>query len=85
MKKRITILTLNLLFATAVKAQIFIDGDEVNELRNPVPVPSEWVNNPQGYNQGVDAYTPVGSGLLLLAAMGGAYLVGKRKKAPDER
>ena len=80
MKKRITILTLSLLFATAVKAQIFIDGDEVNELRNSVPVPSEWVNNPQGYNQGVDAYTPVGSGLLLLAAMGGAYLLIKRKR-----
>ena len=83
MKRKIAILTLALLLATAAKAQIFTMENEVNELRDNVPDP--WVENPNDYNLGVDYYAPVGSGILLLAALSGAYLVGKRKKAPDER
>lgn len=29
-------------------------------------------------------YTPVGNGILLLGCLGGAYLLGKRKKKEDE-
>jgi hypothetical protein len=60
------------------KAQVFMmDGDE--NYREPED-PSVFVNLPQGYGLGVDWYTPTGSGLVLLAALGGAYLIGKRRK-----
>ena len=78
MKKNIGILTLMLLLATAAKAQIFTMENEVNELRDPVPDP--WVENPNEYNLGVDYYAPVGDGIMLLAALGGAYLIRKKKR-----
>lgn len=78
MKKNIVILTLFLLLAMAAKAQIFTMENEVNELRDPVPF--EWVTNPVEYNQGYDVYTPIGEGIALLAALGGAYLLKKRKR-----
>ena len=80
MKRKIAILTLALLLATAAKAQIFTMENEVNELRDPVPVPDPWVENPNDYNLGVDYYGPVGDGIMLLAALGGAYLIRKRKR-----
>lgn len=85
MKRKIAILTLALLLAMAAKAQIFTMENEVNELRDPVPEPNGWVINPQNYNEGTDSYTPIGNGIALLAALGGAYLMRKREKAPDER
>ena len=78
MKKNIVILTLFLLLAMAAKAQIFTMENEVNELRDPVPF--EWVTNPVEYNQGYDVYTPIGEGIALLVALGGAYLLKKRKR-----
>ena len=80
MKRKIAILTLALLLATAAKAQIFTMENEVNELRDPVPVPDPWVENPNEYNLGVDYYAPVGDGIMLLAALGGAYLIRKKKR-----
>ena len=78
MKRKIAILTLALLLATAAKAQIFTMENEVNKLRDNVPDP--WVENPNEYNLGVDYYGPVGDGIMLLAALGGAYLIRKRKR-----
>ena len=39
-----------------------------------------FINLPQGYGLGGDWYTPVGDGIAVLAALGGAYLLGKRRK-----
>ena len=73
-------LTLLLMMALAftAKAQVFmLDGDE--NYREPED-PAVFINLPEDYGLGVDWYTPVGDGILLLAALGGAYLVGKRTR-----
>lgn len=79
MKKRIAILTAAMLMAMTAKAQMFTMEDEVNELREPVAedhgiIPFHGVEFDQSN------YIPLGDGVLLLAALGGAYLIGKRKK-----
>ena len=84
MKKTIAILTLSLLMATASQAQIYVTGDETT-LRDEIETPAIWPNNPYSHDQGNDDYVPVGNGLLLLAALGGAYLLGKRNNGNGKR
>jgi len=66
---------------TPAMSQIFmISEDEYNGNRTPgdpgvlgsVMTPTQNINT--------DQYVPLGDGLLLLAGLGGAYLLGKRKK-----
>lgn len=80
MNKRIVVLlTALMLMAGTMNAQIFIADDEFegtmrleeDEFVLFVPV--------QGH-EGDQSYSPVGSGLLLLTGMAGAYLLTKRKK-----
>lgn len=78
MKKKINILILGLLLSTAAQAQIFMTEDDHN-LRSGSSedlgvVPLNGVN----YDQTNETYTPIGEGVLLLAALGGAYLLKKR-------
>ena len=78
MKKRIITIAAALMMATApAMAQVFImEEDDYQGNRtaaNPgVMVPMEDVD--------FDQYVPVGEGVMLLAGMAGAYLLGKRKK-----
>ena len=60
-------------------AQVFIMEDE-HSLRPPDPEEVlGWPVNPQnGYGTSNDEYTPLGDGILLLAALGGAYLLKKK-------
>ena len=80
MNKRIVVLlTALLLMVGSMNAQVFIADDEFEgtmrledeEFVLFVPV--------QGHD-GDQFYAPVGSGLLLLTGMAGAYLLKKRKK-----
>lgn len=81
MKKKINILILGLLLSTAAQAQILMMEDEQN-LRSGSStedfgvVPLNGVN----YDQTNETYTPIGEGILLLSALGGAYLLKKKKK-----
>ena len=79
MKKTIAILTLCLLMATAAQAQIYVTENEANQRDPIVADPNVWPTNPQVHDQGNDDYAPVGDGLLLLVALGGAYLIRKKK------
>lgn len=78
MKKLILAITTILTLASApATAQIFLDDEDLNNrATNPdvfgVMVPEQNVT--------YDQYVPVGEGILLLAGLAGAYLVGKRKK-----
>ena len=73
------IVALLLLMACAAHAQIFLQEGDENNMRDVTTVPvNAWPDNPP-YNQGNDYYLPLGSGIVLLAALGGAYLLGKRK------
>ena len=66
--------------ATDGHAQVFIMEDESNLREDPEAVLS-WPVNPQnGYGTSNDEYTPVGDGLLLLAALGTGYLFTKRRR-----
>lgn len=77
-KTRAIALLLFLSMSLTMKAQVFmIDGDE--NYREPED-PAVFAGLPESFALGVDWYTPVGDGILLLAALGGAYLLGKKKK-----
>lgn len=67
--------------ATDGHAQVFIMEDE-HSLRPTDPEEVlGWPVNPQnGYGTSNDEYTPVGDGLLLLAALGAGYLFTTRKR-----
>ena len=80
MKKRIHILLAALLLASTAQAQILtMDGEESNRAQGDL---EEWGRIPThhvDYDQ-YNAIAPLGEGVLLLTALGGAYLLGKRKK-----
>lgn len=78
--KQITILVLGLMIATASQAQILVMEGEQNNLRN-VTTDNGDLNNVLFHESQNDQtnFTPLGDGIMLLAALGGAYLVGKRK------
>jgi hypothetical protein len=65
-----------------MKAQVFmLDGDE--NYREPEN-PQVFAGLPENYGLGVDWYTPVGDGIILLAALGGAYLIGKKRQKQNK-
>lgn len=81
MKRFITILGLLFILTNPVQAQVFIMDEDfegnirVSESEFVVPVPYQGGD--------LDEYLPLGDGVLLLTALGGAYLLRKRKKSKD--
>ena len=62
------------------QAQILMMDGEENESRNIVDDNGEWNNVIfHGSEDDQTNYIPIGNGILLLAALGGAYLVKKKK------
>ena len=79
MKKLIMTIAIATMFAAPAMAQVFLDDDDMNG--NRANGSSQLViNNPAVYDSGEDWFAPVGEGMLLLAGLAGAYLVGKRRK-----
>lgn len=68
------------MIATSMQAQILVMEGEQNNLRN-VTTDNGDLNNVLFHESQNDQtnFTPLGDGIMLLAALGGAYLVGKRK------
>ena len=85
MKKILLIFTLFLALAAPMRAQVFIMEEDENEFRN-VFGNGEW-NNIIVHGSADDQanFVPLGEAVLLLTALGGAYLVRKLKKIPDKR
>lgn len=82
MKKRIQIIltTLLLLMASVANAQVFTTDEEVNNrAAGDMEVLGRIPYHSVDYDQAND-FAPVGEGILLLTALGGCYLLGKRKK-----
>ena len=76
--RRTVVLLLFMVMSLTMKAQVFmLDGDE--NYRDPED-PAVFAGLPEDFALGVDWYTPIGDGLLLLAAFGGAYLLKKKKE-----
>ena len=80
MNKRIVVLlTALMLMAGTMKAQVFIADDEFEGTMRLEDEEFVLFVPTQGH-EGDQFYAPVGSGLLLLTGMSGAYLLTKRKK-----
>ena len=79
MKKTVVLLTVLFMAVVPMKAQVFIADDEFEGMMRQEE--SEFVLFVPVQAQDADqSYSPVGSGLLLLTGMAGAYLLTKRKK-----
>ena len=78
MKKLIMTIAIATMFAAPAMAQVFLDEDENGNRANGGS--QLVINNPAVYDSGEDWYAPVGEGIVLLAGLAGAYLVGKRRK-----
>lgn len=78
MKKILATLSFIFIFTFSSNAQVFLIDDDIDNPR--VPDVEFNINNPGIHGSGEDWYLPVGDGVLLLAALGGAYLFGKKKK-----
>ena len=66
-----------LLMSASADAQVFLLGED-NHRQDIDNIYGFIPENGVEYDQG--EYLPTGGGALLLAALGGAYLVGKRRK-----
>lgn len=80
MKKIITILAISLFTASVVRAQVFITDRDYENPRDGIEtewgiIPQQWTTNDQA-----NEFAPLGSGVLLLTALGGAYLLNTKKK-----
>ena len=77
MKKLIMTIAIATMLAVPAMAQVFLDDEAVNSNRATTEGPGAFVPE---QNVTHDQYTPVGEGILLLAGLAGAYLIGKRRK-----
>jgi MYXO-CTERM domain-containing protein len=83
MKKHIlsVMVAVAMMAPSAMKAQIYISDDVDYEYENPRVASDEWSGLVVPLNASdADQYLPLGEGWLLLAGLGGAYLLRKRKK-----
>lgn len=78
MKKLIMTIAIATMFVAPAMAQVFLDEDEYNA--NRAGNTAMNIPNPAVYDSGEDWYAPVGEGIVMLAGLAGAYLVGKRRK-----
>ncbi len=78
-KRRVIVLLLFMTMSLTMKAQVFMmDADE--NYREPEN-PQVFAGLPANFGAGYDYFAPVGNGIMLLAALGGAYLLKKNKKS----
>jgi hypothetical protein len=78
MKKTVVLLTVFVLAVGPLKAQVFIADDEFEGMMRRSDPDFVLVAPMQGMT--TDQFTPIGNGVLLLAGLGGAYLLRKCKK-----
>jgi hypothetical protein len=87
MKKRIialmAIMMMSMAFVSEVKSQVFmldyLEESESDRIGRPQIEGLDLPATPQ-LGITIDQYAPLGSGIVVLAALGGAYLLGKRRK-----
>ena len=80
-KKMLTLMTVLMMAAGSAFAQVIITDEDVNHNRATTAAEDFGVMVPaQKYNMDQWKVAPLGNGILLLAGLGAAYLVKKRKK-----
>lgn len=80
MKKKIIAIAIATLMAVPAMAQVFLDDEDLNNRAGSSEVPGAIIPEQDVTYDQFQPYVPVGEGILLLAGLAGAYLVGKRKK-----
>ena len=81
MRKHIALTLLLLALSMGAQAQIYVGEGEENEFRNTTGENGLWNNTIiHGSEHDQTNWVPLGDGILLLTALGGVYLLGKRKK-----
>ena len=79
-KKQLALAAAMMMFVTA-NAQVFILSDEEYEKSNRTQAtPSSPLVPFQGSDQDQSLTTPMGTGVMLLSVLGGAYLFGRPKR-----
>ena len=78
MKKTVVLLTALFMAVVPLKAQVFIADDEFEGMMRLSE--SDFVLVVPQQASDADQFTPIGNGVLLLAGLGGAYLLRKRNK-----
>ena len=81
MRKSLMLLVTMLLMAMPMRSQVFLTQEDLDSERDAywedlgliIPI------HEQDFDQ-AEPWAPVGSGIAVLAALGGAYLLGKRRK-----
>ena len=85
MKKILLIFTLLLTLAAPMRAQVFIMEEDENDRVDNVFGNGQWNNIiVHGSPDDQTNWVPLGEGILLLSALGGAYLIGKSKKTASK-
>lgn len=81
MKKILLIFTLFLALAAPMRAQVFIMEEDENDRVNNVFGNGDWNNIiVHGSADDQSNWVPLGEAVLLLTALGGAYLLRKKKR-----
>ena len=72
-----------LLLSMPLRSQVFLTQEDLDSERD-----GQWADigliipiHEQDFDQA--EYSPLGSGIVLLAALGGAYLIGKKRREED--
>ena len=82
MKKILLIFTLLLTLAAPMRAQVFIMEEDENDRLGNVFGNGEWNNIiVHGSPDDQTNWVPLGEGILMLTALGGAYLMRKKKSS----
>ena len=81
MRKSMILLVTMLTMALPMRSQVFLTQEDLDSERE-----GQWEDigliipiHEQDFDQ-AEPFTPVGSGIAVLAALGGAYLLGKKRK-----
>ena len=84
MRKSIILLVTMLLMAVPMRSQVFLTQEDLDSERM-----GQWEDlgliipiHEQDFDQ-AEPWAPVGSGIAVLAALGGAYLLGKKRRGED--
>ena len=84
MRKSMIMLVTMLLMSMPMRSQVFLTQEDLDSERD-----GQWEDlgliipiHEQDFDQ-AEPYAPVGSGIAVLAALGGAYLLGKKRREED--
>lgn len=80
--KRLLIILMLFALTISANAQIFLTEDDYNSRTVSSELGFDVPAIPQ-LDSTDDQYSPVGDGILLLGVLGGAYLLGKRKRGKE--